>query len=69
MKLSHPFLNPYFIDEHGCRCYVEPSVYDKVAKLLGTPKSRKILPFVKVFKQGEPISIALFVADKTQKTS
>ncbi|MGY4675053.1 4-alpha-glucanotransferase [Ursidibacter arcticus] len=67
MKQSHPFLNPYFIDEHGHRCYAEPSVYDKVAKLLGTPKSPKILPFVKVFKQGEPISIALFVADETHQ--
>ncbi|MBV6539893.1 4-alpha-glucanotransferase [Ursidibacter maritimus] len=67
MKQSHPFLNSYFLDEHGRRCYPEPSVYEKVAKLLGTPKSPKILPFVKVFKQGEAISIALFVADKTQK--
>lgn len=66
MKQNHPFLNRYFVDEHGRRVYAQPSVYGKVAKLLGSPKSRKILPLVKVVKQGEQVFIPLFVADKTQ---
>ena len=66
MKQNHPFLNRYFVDEHGRRVYAQPSVYGKVAKLLGLQKSRKILPLVKVVKQGEQVFIPLFVADKTQ---
>lgn len=66
MKNTHPFLHRYFVDEHGHRVYAQPKVYQKIAKRLGLPKSRPILPLVKVVKQGEAIFIPLFVADRTQ---
>ena len=67
MKTTHPYLNRYFVDEHGRRRYAQPQVYTKIARLLGVQKSRSILPLVKVVKQGEQVFIPLFVADKTQR--
>lgn len=72
MKSTHPYLNPYFIDEYGRHRYPTPDVVKKISQLLNMnkqdmQKSRPILPLVKVVKQGEPIFIRLFVADKTQR--
>ncbi|MBF0784833.1 4-alpha-glucanotransferase [Muribacter muris] len=67
MKYTHPFLYRYFVDEHGRRVYADPKVYQNISALLGLPKSRRILPLVKVVKQGEPVFIPLFVADRTRK--
>lgn len=59
MNQQHPFINPYFIDEHGEKIRPEPDVYAKIAELLGEPKAAGVLPPVKVAKQGEAVAFTL----------
>ena len=59
MNQQHPFINPYFIDEHGEKIRPEPDVYAKIAELLGEPKAAGVLPPVKVAKEGEAVAFTL----------
>mgnify|MGYP000926996113 CR=1 FL=1 len=62
MKQTHPYLNTYFFDEYGRRRYASSEVYQKIVKRLGSPKSRQILPLVKVVKAGQAVYIPLHIA-------
>lgn len=66
MKQTHPYLNTYFFDEYGRRRYASSEVYQKIAKRLGSPKSRQILPLVKVVKAGQAVYIPLHIANSNQ---
>ena len=66
MKQTHPYLNTYFFDEYGRRRYASSEVYQKIVKRLGSPKSRQILPLVKVVKAGQAVYIPLHIANSNQ---
>ncbi|WGE32134.1 4-alpha-glucanotransferase [Actinobacillus genomosp. 2] len=66
MKSLHPYLNPYFFDEYGRRCYATKEVYRKIAKRLGSPKSHQILPPVKVATAGQVVYIRLNIANSNK---
>lgn len=59
MNQQHPYINPYFINEHGEQVAPEAAVYDKIAELLGEPKATALLPAVQVFTQGKKAVIEL----------
>lgn len=66
MKQTHPYLNTYFFDEYGRRRYASAEVYRKIAKRLGAPKSRQLLPLVKVAQQGQAVYIPLQIANSNR---
>lgn len=66
MKSLHPYLNSYFFDEYGRRRYASEEVYRKIAKRLGSPKSRPILPPVKVITEGQAVYIRLNIANSNK---
>ncbi|QGM81166.1 4-alpha-glucanotransferase [Otariodibacter oris] len=68
MTKEHPYLYPYFLDEHGNKKYAEQSVYDRMATLLGEPKPAKILPPVKVIKQGESLVLPLNIEEQKKSS-
>lgn len=59
MNQQHPYLNPFFMNEHGEQVPPAPEVYKKIADLLGEPQPKKLLPAVKVGVQGQPIRLEL----------
>lgn len=59
MNQQHPYINPFFLNEHGQQVYPCQDVYHRIAELLGTPKPTLDLPPVKVVQQGKEIVFEL----------
>ncbi|WGE33195.1 4-alpha-glucanotransferase [Actinobacillus genomosp. 1] len=66
MKSLHPYLNSYFFDEYGRRRYANQAVCRKIAKRLGSPKSKPIIPPVKVATEGQAVYIRLNLANSNK---
>ncbi|WP_423841556.1 4-alpha-glucanotransferase [Actinobacillus equuli] len=66
MKSLHPYLNSYFFDEYGRRRYASQTVCRKIAKRLGSPKSKPIIPPVKVTTEGQAVYIRLNLANSNK---
>lgn len=66
MKSLHPYLNSYFFDEYGRRRYASQAVYRKIAQRLGSPKSKPIIPPVKVMTEGQAVYIRLNITNSNK---
>lgn len=69
MKNTHPYLNDYFINEHGQQQYATDEIYNKVASILGTPKVQGVLPLTKVVTLKLPIEIELNAEYSAEQTT